>query len=183
MSKKVNEELNDAEDLSLDEPSIEELYKEQKPKQWKVYTMGMWLLFIAFVGTSIFNYYNNAARARSVLENHQEVLAQVVDVIQILEDGSYTDYSVDLEASIEGKTKALNVTIAEDVYDEQYARATEIPIIFVNDSEYNLKSYYERRSNIFSNVWSILFGYLVVLVLLYFARHFILKFTYRYAHK
>ncbi len=179
MSDKLNKELKDTGELDLNEPGIEDLYKQHKPKQWKIYTVGMWLLFAAFVGTSIFNYYNNAAQARSILESHQEITAQVVDVIQILEDGSYTDYSVDLEASIDGIEKTLNLTIAEDVYEEQYASATEIPIIFVNDSEYNLKSYYERRSNMFSNVWSILFGYLVVFILLYFIRHFILKFTYK----
>lgn len=179
MSKKLSEELKDIDELDLNEPSIEELYKEHKPKQWKIYTMGMWLLFIGFVCTSVFNYYNNAAQARSILENHQEVSAQVVDVIQILEDGSYTDYSVDLEASIEGTAKELNVTVTEDVYEEHYSSATEIPIIFVNDSEYNLKSYYERRSNMFSNVWSMLFGYLIVFILLYYVRHFILKFTYK----
>ncbi len=179
MSKKLSEELKDIEDLNLDEPSIEELYKEHKPKQWKVYTLGMWLLFVVFVSISVFNNYKHAAKAKSILANNQEISAQVVDVIQILEDGSYTDYSVDLEVSIEGAEKELNVTIAEDEFEAQYTSAKEIPIIYANDNEYNLKSYYERRSNMFSNVWNILIGYLIVFVLLYYIRHFVLKFTYQ----
>lgn len=179
MSNKSSEELKANDELDLDEPSIEELYKEHKPKQWKLYTTAMWLVFVVFVAVSIFNNYKNAAKAKSVLANNQEVSAQVVDVIQILEDGSYTDYSVDMEVSIEGVAKDLNLTIAEDEYEAQYESAKDIPIIFVDDNEYNLKSYYERRSNMFSNVWNILIGYLIVFVLLYFVRHYMLKFTYK----
>lgn len=179
MTDKLSEELKNTDEFDLNEPSIEELYKEHKPKQWKAYTLGMWLLFVVFVSISVFNNYKHAAKAKSILANNQEISAQVVDVIQILDDGSYTDYSVDLEASMEGTVKELTVTIAEEVYEEQYAGATEIPIIVVNDSEYNLKSYYERRANMFSNVWNILIGYLIVFVLLYYVRHFVLKFTYK----
>lgn len=179
MSKKLSEEIKEVDELDLNEPSIEELYKEHKPKQWKVYTMGMWLLFVVFVSISVFNNYKHATKARSILANNQEVSAQVVDVIQILEDGSYTDYSVDLEVPIEGVAKELNLTIAEDEFEAEYTSAKDIPIIYVNDNEYNLKSYYERRSNMLSNVWNILVGYLIVLALLYFVRHFILKFTYK----
>lgn len=179
MTDKLSEELKNTDEFDLNEPSIEELYKEHKPKQWKIYTMGMWLLFIVFVSISAFNNYKHAAKAKSILANNQEVSAQVVNVIQVLEDGSYTDYSVDLEVPIEGAVKELNLTIAEDEFEVQYTSAKEIPIIVVNDTEYNLKSYYERRSNMFSNVWNILIGYLIVFVLLYYIRHFVLKFTYQ----
>lgn len=179
MSKKLSEELKDIDELDLNEPSIEELYKEHRPKQWKVYTMSMWILFVVFVSISVFNNYKHAAKAKSILANNQEISAQVVDVIQILEDGSYTDYSVDMEVSIEGVGKEINLTIAEEEFEAKYESAKDIPIIFVDDNEYNLKSYYERRSNMLSNVWNILIGYLIVFVLLYYIRHFVLKFTYK----
>ncbi|MCW9028434.1 MAG: hypothetical protein OQJ80_05835 [Kangiella sp.] len=175
MSKRLSEELKDVEDLDLDKPSFEELCKKNHPKQWKVATLLMWLIFIGFVSVSVFNYYTNSHQARSILANNDEVVAEVVDSIQILEDGNYTDYSVDLALMVDGSTQQLNLEIPEDIFEENYQDATELKIIYVSPQEYNLKSYYERKSNMFSNWFGILVGYLIVFVLLFIGRHYLLK--------
>lgn len=96
MSKKLSEELKDVEDFDLDKPSFEELCKKNHPNQWKFLTLLMWILFIGFVSVSVFNYYTKANQASSILANNDEVVAEVVHSIQILENGKYTDYSVTL---------------------------------------------------------------------------------------
>ena len=164
-------------DTDTEETSFEELCKENYPKQWRVSTLLMWLLFLGFVGTSVFNNYRIANDAMSVLSNHTEVTAQVVEVIHILQDGEYEDYSVGLEYPLDGRTAEITIDIDEDVFSQNYANASEIPLIYSNDDsrEINLRSYYEIRSDMFSNWISVLVGYVVVFVLLFFGRHYLLK--------
>lgn len=76
---------------------------------------------------------------------------------------------------VDGTTQQLNLEIPEDIFEENYQDATELKIIYVSPQEYNLKSYYERKSNMFSNWFGILAGYLVVFVLLFIGRHYLLK--------
>ncbi|AOE48770.1 hypothetical protein [Kangiella sediminilitoris] len=175
MNKKLSEELKDVEDIDLDKPSFEELCKKNHPGQWKTLTALMWLIFVGFVSVSIFNNYMNSSDAKSIIANNSEVVASVIDTNQILEDGKYTDYSVDLELMVDGARKTLNLEIPEDTFEENYKGAEELKIIYSGPEEYNLKSYYERKSNMFSNWISILFGYIIVFVLLFIGRHYSLK--------
>ena len=160
-----------------DEAYFPDLCKQHYPGRYKVATLAMWSLFIGFVSFSVFNIFKNAAHAKSVLADHTEVDATVVDVIQILEDGEYTDYSVDLELTVSGESRELTLDIAEDEYVGNYEDATVIPLIYSNadPDEIQLKSYYERRADRSSNWLGILVGYGIVLILLYIARHGVLK--------
>ena len=165
------------ESTDIDEPSFEELCKENYPKQWRVATLLMWSLFLVFVGVSVFNNYRVANDAMGVLSNHTEVAGQVVEVIRILEDGQYEDYSVGMEYPLGGRTAEITLDIDEDVYQQNYVDAREIPLIYSNDdpSEINLRSYYELRADMFSNWISLLVGYAVVFLLAFFGRHYLLK--------
>jgi len=176
MSEKLSEQLKDIDELDLEKPSLESVFKKENPAQWRLLTSIMWLVFIAFVSISIFNNYSNSKQASLMLQDNTEVNAKVLDKVQILEDGKYTDYSVDLEVSSKGEKNHINLTVPEDIFESQYKSSQEIPIIFVNEGEYNLKSYYERRANMFSNWVSITVGYLIVFLFLYFIRHYLLKF-------
>lgn len=175
MEKKLSEKLKDVEQIDFDSPSFGELCKKNYPTQWKIANTLMWLIFIGFIAVSVFNNYMKVSQAREILLNGQEVSAQVIDSIQILEDGKYTDYSVDLKAVVDSEEKNLSLEIPEKVFEENYVDAKEIEIIYLDSSEFNIRSHYERRTNMFSNWVSILFGYLVVFIIIFLLRNIILK--------
>lgn len=175
VEKKLSEKLKDVEQIDFDSPSFGELCKKNYPTQWKIANTLMWLIFIGFIAVSVFNNYMKVSQAREILLNGQEVSAQVIDSIQILEDGKYTDYSVDLKAVVDSEEKNLSLEIPEKVFEENYVDAKEIEIIYLDSSEFNIRSHYERRTNMFSNWVSILFGYLVVFIIIFLLRNIILK--------
>ncbi len=179
MTKKLSDTLNELSKIDLDAPSIEELCKKNDPALWGGLKFIMWGLFFVFLSASIFNNFKNAQSAKNILERNQEIPAKVIDVIQILEDGKYTDYSVDFELDKAGTTYAFNLDIKKDEFEKNYKKSKTIPIIFADERNFNLKKYYVSRSNIFSNWISILIGYILVFVLFYVARHYCIKLFYK----
>jgi hypothetical protein len=174
MSKKLSEQIQELEKVDFDNPSIEELSRNSHPMIWKTSTYLMWTLFFVFIAASIISKYQNTAYARDILSNHKEVFAKVIETDQVLEDGKYTDYYVDLELTVDGEEQLLHLDIPEKIYLSNYKGKDEIPLIYVNADEYNIKSYYEGRSHMFTNWLSLLLGYLAVFVILYFVRHYTL---------
>src|SRR5690606_15633430 len=142
-------------------PSFEELCKKNYPRQWKISTSLMRLIFLGVISISIYNNYKHAAEAGAILSENTELIAEITDFIQILEDGKYTDYIVDLKLLIDGVEQDLNLDIPEEIFEENYREATELNLIYSSPQEYNLRSYYEHRANMLSNWLNILIGYAI----------------------
>lgn len=137
----------------------------------------MWTLFVVFIGVSVFNNFRHAAHASGVLANHTEVSVDIVEVIPILVDGDYNEFSVEFEYDIVDSRSTKLFDVPKDVYYETYDGVESISMIYSNDdtNEINLRSYYERRADMLDNWGSLLFGYLVVFLLLFLGRHYLLK--------
>lgn len=179
MNNKDIQEPNGTEELGLDEPSIEELCQEHAPGLWRISSWIMWGLFVILIGLSIANNYRHASAAKSILSENDEISARVLDVNRVLKSGKYTDYSVDLELHKGDVTYVLNLDIPKDEFEANYDGAGTIPVVFESQEEFNLKSHYARRSNVLSNWAGILIGYTLVFVILFYARHFLIRFAYK----
>lgn len=175
MERVTHEEFDAEDDFDLEQQSFGNYCREHHPGQWRVMTTVMWLSFLLFVGLSLFNNYSNANQAQQILTADNEIMAKVIDVTQILESGEYTDYSVLLEIDVDGLSSAANLDIPKTIFENRYQDSDEIPVLYVGPSEYNIKDHYERRADMFANWGNILLGYFVVFLLLYMARHFLLK--------
>lgn len=73
------------------------------------------------------------------------------------------------------KVHSVSLRIPETTYEFYYADQRRIPIISASPDEYNLKTYYERRTHPMADWPNMVIGFLIAFLVTYYLRHFALK--------
>lgn len=175
MEERLPRDCRDDRPLPPRIPSFETLCQQNYPAEWRVLTVLMWIVFATCVCSTLSYQTWQAEKARAILETHPEVVAIVSRVIAGVNDGNYSTYSVDLDVPVDGKIRTVSLKIPETTYDFHYADQRRIPIVYAGPEEYNLKTYYERRTNPIADWPNTAIGFLIAFLVTYYMRHFALK--------